>query len=252
MATSTLEQPKVVARSEWLAARRELLKKEKEHTRAYDELRKLRQELPWLKVEKKYVFDGPQGKETLADLFEGRSQLIVYHFMLGPGWSEGCVGCSFLADHIEGSLVHLEHHDVSLVVVSHAPLAEIEAYKRRMGWHFKWVSSFGSDFNYDYNVSFTKEDAAKGKVFYNFEIQDYAMDELPGTSAFYKGAEGEIFHTYSSYSRGGERLIGTYGWLDIAPKGRNENGPRHDMSDWMRHHDKYEVVEKKSSCCHSE
>lgn len=252
MATSTMEQPKVVTRAEWLAARRELLKKEKEHTRAYDELRRQRQELPWLRVEKSYTFDGPRGKETLSDLFDGRSQLIIYHFMLGPGWKEGCSGCSFLADHIEGALVHLEYHDVSLVVVSRAPLAEIETYKKRMGWRFKWVSSFGSDFNYDYNVSFTKEDAAKGKVFYNFDVMDYAMDELPGTSAFYKNPAGEIFYTYSGYARGGERLIGAYAWLDIAPKGRNETGPRHDMGDWMKHHDKYETGVSTQPCCHEE
>ena len=163
MATSTVEQPKAVTRAEWLAARRELLKKEKELTRAYDELRQKRQELPWLKVEKAYTFEGPKGKETLADLFGGRSQLIIYHFMLGPGWKEGCVGCSFLVDHIEGALVHLENHDVSLVVVSRAPLPEIEAYKKRMGWHFKWISSFESDFNYDYHVFVYRRGKSQGQ-----------------------------------------------------------------------------------------
>ncbi len=196
----------IVSRDEWLAARKELLVKEKELTRLRDEINRQRLELPWERVEKQYSFKSPEGEETLADLFGGRSQLIIYHFMLGPGWQEGCVGCSFLADHIGGALVHLENHDVSLVVVSRAPLAEIEAYKKRMGWNFKWVSSYGSDFNYDYHVSFTKEDLAKGKVFYNYAMIDGSIEELPGMSVFCRDERGNIFHTYSSYARGGEEL----------------------------------------------
>jgi predicted dithiol-disulfide oxidoreductase (DUF899 family) len=178
-------------------------------------------------------------KQTLADLFDGRSQLVVNHFMLGPGWKEGCVGCSFGADHIEGALVHLEHHDVTVVVVSRAPLHEIEAYKKRMGWRFNWVSSYDSDFNYDYHVSFTKDDVTKGRVYYNFEMTEALIEELPGLSVFYKDAAGDIFHTYSSYARGAEELLGTYMVLDLTPKGRNETGPNHNLMDWVRRHDEY-------------
>ena len=230
----------IVTREDWLAARKQHLSKEKEFTRLRDELSRQRRELPWVRVEKRYVFEGPNGKETLADLFDGRSQLIVDHFMLGPGWKEGCVGCSFGADHIGGALVHLEHHDVTLVVVSRAPLPEIEAFKKRMGWRFKWVSSYGSDFNYDYHVSFPKDDIAKGKVYYNYEIRDFQSDELPGTSVFYTDEAGDIFHTYSCYARGGDILLGTYNLLDLTPKGRNETGPNHNLTDWVRHHDRYD------------
>jgi predicted dithiol-disulfide oxidoreductase (DUF899 family) len=231
---------RVVSRDEWLAARKRHLKKEKELTRLRDQLNVERRELPWVKVKKPYVFDGPEGKETLADLFGGRSQLIVKHFMLAPGWKEGCVGCSFHSDHIEGALMHLEHHDVTLVVVSRAPLPEIDAFKKRMGWRFKWVSSFGGDFNYDYRVSFTKDDLAKGKVYYNYEMRDLNSEEMSGISVFYKAAAGDIFHTYSSYARGGDILIGTYNYLDLTPKGRDETGPNHNLTDWVRHHDRYD------------
>jgi predicted dithiol-disulfide oxidoreductase (DUF899 family) len=239
MATSTILYPKVVSRAGWLAARRQLLAFEKELSRARDELSRQRRELPWVKVEKSYVFDGPNGKETLADLFDGRSQLIVKHFMFGPGWKEGCVGCSFEVDHIEGALVHLQNHDVTYVAVSRAPLAEIEAFKKRMGWRFKWVSAFGSDFNYDYHVSFTKMDLARGKVYYNFEMCNVQMEELSGRSVFYKDQAGDIFHTYSAYGRGTEELLGTYVVLDLTPKGRNEIGPNYNLTDWVRHHDRY-------------
>ena len=235
-----MEPHKIVSRDEWLVARKELLAKEKELTRLRDQLSAERRNLPWVKIDKPYVFDGPDGKETLADLFDGRSQLIVDHFMLGPGWKEGCVGCSFGADHIGGALVHLEHHDVTLVVVSRAPLPEIEAFKKRMGWRFKWVSSYGSDFNYDYHVSFPKDDIAKGRVCYNYEIRDFQSDELPGTSVFYTDEAGDIFHTYSCYARGGDILLGTYNLLDLTPKGRNETGPNHNLTDWVRHHDRYD------------
>ena len=239
MATRAMEHPKVVSPAEWLAARKELLKKEKEFSRLRDQLSKQRRELPWEKVEKVYAFDGSKGKETLADLFSGRSQLIVYHFMLGPGWAEGCPSCSFISDHIDGSVVHLAARDVRLAVVSRAPLAEIEAFKKRMGWRFHWVSSHGSDFNYDYQVSMKKEELGKGEVYYNYGMQHFPSEERPGTSVFYKDAAGNIFHTYSSYARGLDILIGAYNWLDITPKGRDEEGLKHTMA-WVRHHDKYD------------
>ncbi len=230
---------RIVSRDEWLAARKALLVKEKELTRLRDRLTAERRELPWVKVEKPYVFDGPDGKETLADLFDGRSQLIVKHFMLGPEWTEGCVGCSFEVDHVAGALPHLEHHDVSYVVVSRAPLAKIEAFRKRMGWRFKWVSSYGSDFNYDYHVSFTPQEIANGEAYYNYETRKIGIDELSGRSVFYRDANGEIFHTYSAYARGGDVFLGTYAFLDITPKGRNETGPSHNLTDWVRHHDRY-------------
>jgi len=237
-ATSKREPPRVVPPAEWLAARKELLKKEKEFTRLRDELSRKRRELPWEKVEKKYVFDGPQGKETLADLFGGRSQLIVYHFMFGPGWKEGCPSCSFISDHIDGSVVHLAARDVRLAVVSRAPLAELEAFKKRMGWQFHWVSSYGSDFNYDFQVSMTNEEREKGQAYYNYTMQQSSCEERPGTSVFYKDGAGNIFHTYSSYARGLDILVGAYNWLDLAPKGRDEEGLKHGMA-WVRHHDRY-------------
>jgi len=235
----------VVSREEWLAARRALLAREKEATRLRDKLNAERLALPWVKVEKSYVFDTPGGKKSLADLFAGRSQLIVYHFMLGPGWAAGCPGCSFLADHLDGALPHLEHHDVTLTAVSRAPLAEIAAYKARMGWRFPWVSSHGSDFNFDYHVSFTPEDMADGKVIYNFAEIDAAQaaPELPGLSAFYKDESGDVFHTYSSYARGPEELIGTLMILDRAPKGRNET----TIMDFVRRHDEYDA--EPHACC---
>ncbi|HEY1543603.1 MAG TPA: thioredoxin family protein [Xanthobacteraceae bacterium] len=236
----TVPRP-VVSREAWLEARRALLAKEKAATRLRDEVTAERLALPWVKVDKPYVFDTPAGRKTLADLFGPRSQLIIYHFMLGPGWKAGCPGCSFLADHLDGALPHLEHHDVTLVAVARAPLAEIEAYRARMGWRFPWVSSHGSDFNYDFNASFTPEDLADGKVFYNFAETDaaHAAAELPGLSAFYKDAAGNVFHTYSSYARGPEELIGTLMILDRAPKGRNETG----TMDFVRRHDEYETAE---------
>src|SRR4029077_10470724 len=194
-ATSKREGPKVVSQAEWVAARKELLKKEKEFSRLRDQLTRERQELPWEKVSKSYVFDGPKGKETLADLFGGRSQLIVYHFMFGPEWAEGCPSCSFISDHIDGSVVHLAARDVRLVVVSRAPLKQIEAFKKRMGWRFHWVSSNETDFNYDYQVSMSKEEQTKGEVYYNYTMQQFPSDERPGTSVFYKDAAGNIFHT---------------------------------------------------------
>jgi predicted dithiol-disulfide oxidoreductase (DUF899 family) len=237
MGTTTVEHPKVVSRSEWLAARKAHLAREKELTRASDELSRQRRELPWVRVDKPYVFDSREGKVALKDLFDGRSQLIVNHFMLGPGWKEGCVGCSFNADQVEGALLHLEHHDVSYVAVSRAPLPEIAAFQERMGWRFRWVSSFGSDFNYDYRVSFTKDES--GKVDYNYQTCDFQSEELSGTSVFYQDPAGAVFHTYSCYARGGEKGLGAYMLLDLTPKGRNETGPTHSLADWVRHHDRY-------------
>jgi predicted dithiol-disulfide oxidoreductase (DUF899 family) len=199
-----MQPHKIVSREEWTAARKAHLAHEKEFTRARDRLSAERRELPWVKVENNYVFDGPDGKATLADLFGGRSQLIVNHFMLGPGWKEGCIGCSFGADNVEGALVHLAQRDVAYVAVSRAPLAEIEAYRKRMGWDFKWVSSFGNGFNYDFHVSFRPEDMARGKVEYNYQMIDSSMDELPGHSVFARDDDGNIYHTYSSYGRGAE------------------------------------------------
>jgi predicted dithiol-disulfide oxidoreductase (DUF899 family) len=229
----------IVSHDQWLAARKLLLVKEKELTRLRDRLAAERRALPWVKIEKPYVFEGPDGMETLADLFGGRSQLIIKHFMLGPGWTEGCVGCSFELDHVDGILVHLEHRDVSYLAVSSAPLPEIEAFKERMGWHLKWVSSAGSDFNYDFHVSFGPEEIAKGASYYNYEMRKIGIDEMSGRSVFYKDPTGEVFHTYSSFGRGGEDVLGTYRLLDLVPKGRDETGPNRNLSDWVRHHDRY-------------
>jgi predicted dithiol-disulfide oxidoreductase (DUF899 family) len=210
-------------------------------------------------VEKNYVFDTPAGKQSLADLFGGKSQLIIYHFMLGPGWEAGCPSCSFLADHFDGAVIHLAQRDVSFVVVSRAPLSEIAAFQRRMGWRFKWVSSFSNDFNQDYQVSVTPQEQAGGKVLYNYEfIENFPSEERPGASVFYKNAAGEIFHTYSTYGRGLDILIGTYHFLDLAPKGRDEEGLAWSMA-WVRHHDRYDGAAvdtkasyqepKSASCC---
>jgi predicted dithiol-disulfide oxidoreductase (DUF899 family) len=229
--------PRVVSESEWLVARKDLLTREKELTRLRDEVSRHRRELLWVKIEKEYAFDGPSGKETLPDLFDRRSQLIVYHFMLGPGWKEGCKSCSYLADHFDGANWHLPHRDVTFVVISRASLPEIQAYQKRMGWRFKWVSSHGNDFNFDYHVSATQEEQAKGKMYYNYETRDFMSDELPGLSVFYKDENGDVFHTYSTYARGLDILVGTYNLLDLVPKGRYEN-PDSTM-DWVRRHDEY-------------
>lgn len=229
----------VVSHDEWVAARKRLLEKEKAFTRERDALSRLRRELPWERVEKGYAFDGPDGAETLADLFGGRSQLIVYHFMFDPEWEEGCKSCSFLADHYEPAIVHLAQRDVALVTVSRAPLTTIEAFRRRMGWRFKWVSSFGSDFNRDYRVTFPPEDVARGEVCYNYAASAFPMTEAPGISVFCKDGSGSVFHTYSSYARGLDMFIGAYHLLDIAPKGRDEDGLGFSM-EWLRHHDRYE------------
>jgi len=236
MTTNTIDRPKVVSREEWLVARKQHLAREKEFTRLRDQLSAERRQLPCVKVDKPYVFEGPNGKESLADLFGGNSQLIVYHFMYGPGAKDGCTGCSFLVDHLSGPLMHLPHHDVSMVAISRAPLAEFQAFRKRMGWDFKWLSSYGTDFNFDYHVSFTKESMAKGGAYDNYQPRESEKEgESPGISVFFKDDAGDIFHTYSSYARGLDLLVGTHNYLDLTPKGRNESSGM----DWVRKHDKY-------------
>lgn len=232
-------QHPIVSRDEWIAARKALLMKEKQLTRQRDQLAAERRKLPWVKIDKSYVFDGPSGKETLSDLFDGRSQLIIQHFMFGPDWEEGCVGCSFGADHVDSARQHFEHRDLSFAAVSRTSVAKIEAFKRRMGWRFKWVSSLDSNFNYDFGVSFAKEQLAKGKVVYNYEPVESQSEDLSGISAFYKDETGAIFHTYSTFGRGDELLSTAYMYLDLAPKGRDEEGLPFPSA-WWRHHDKYE------------
>ena len=227
----------IVPETEWLVAREDLLTREKEFTRQRDSLNAARRALPMVKIEKSYAFDGPNGKETLAELFDGRSQLIVYHFMFAPGWEEGCRACSLLADHFDGANWHLPQRDVTLVAVSRAPLADITSYKKRMGWRFKWVSSHGSDFNYDYRVSFTEAQEKKNEIYYNYTTKEFQMEELPGLSVFYQDETGDVFHTYSTYARGLDLLVGAYNFLDLVPKGRDEN-PDSTM-DWVKRHDKY-------------
>jgi predicted dithiol-disulfide oxidoreductase (DUF899 family) len=240
LVTSTgIQDHSVVSEKEWLAQRKELLRKEKEFTRLRDELSRQRRELPWVKVEKNYVFDGPGGKEALSDLFDGRSQLVIYHFMFGPGWEQGCPSCSFEADHFNSFIVHLNARDVSMAAISRATIGEIQKFKQRMGWSFQWLSSYGNDFNRDYHVSFTPEEMAKGDVDYNYSMQRFPSEEAPGLSVFYKNPEGEIFHAYSTYGRGLDILLGAYNVLDMVPKGRDEEGLDFTMA-WVRHHDKYE------------
>ena len=239
MPTRTVDKPRIVSREEWLAARKVLLEKEKKLTRERDAIAAKRRQLPWVRVEKNYTFDSPRGQQTLADLFDGRSQLVVYHFMFGPEWKEGCPSCSFNMDHTDGALVHLAERDVSFVAVSRAPSSKIEAFKKRMGWKFNWVSSSGSDFNYDYQASFTPEQIARGKVEYNFDLVEFPSAEGPGVSVFYKDTQGNIFHTYSAYARGSESTINAYNYLDLVPKGRDEDGLPFTMA-WLRHHDRYQ------------
>jgi predicted dithiol-disulfide oxidoreductase (DUF899 family) len=244
-----------VSRVQWIEASRALLAEEKALSKAQDRLAEKRRALPWVKIDKHYRFDSPEGPVSLAELFDGRSQLIIYHFMFAPEWEAGCQGCSFLSDQVDGARQHFEHNDVSWVAVSRAPVDKIEAYRQRMGWGFRWVSSGRSDFNYDFHVSFAEEDLKEG-VFYNFEKRtDIAMSDLPGTSAFFMAEDETIYHSYSSYGRGLEAVLPAYGWLDIAPKGRNEGEPG-DMGAWMRRHDEYPdegrtrpVAKAAASCC---
>jgi predicted dithiol-disulfide oxidoreductase (DUF899 family) len=238
----------VVSREEWLVARKALLTREKAWTRLRDDLSAERRALPWVRIDKDYVFDGPNGNETLSDLFAGRSQLMIKHFMLGPGWQDPCVGCSFEMDHVDGMLIHLEHHDVSYVVVARAPYPEIAAVQKRMGWRFRWLSSYGSDFNYDFNVSFTAEQIAAGRATHNFRSGAAPMQEESGRSVFYKDETGAIFHTYSSFARGGEMMLAAYAVLDMTPNGRNET-VRGNLTDWVKHHDRYETGADAADCC---
>ena len=242
-----MQPHKIVSRDQWIAARKALLAKEKELTEARDRLSAERRALPWVKVEKPYNFDTPAGKKTLAELFDGKNQLIVYHFMLGPDWEEGCPSCSYLADHFDGAVIHLAQRDVAFVVVSRAPLSQIATFKQRMSWRFPWVSSFGSDFNFDYHVSFPA-DQVGSEVDYNYEMQDVGSDEMPGASIFFKADNGDVFHTYSAYARGLDILVGTYNFLDLTPKGRDEEELPWTMA-WVRHHDRYEAAKAESACC---
>ena len=239
----------VVPQSEWLDARKALLAREKEFTQAREALAAARRDLPWVKIDKPYVFDGPQGREALSDLFAGKSQLIVYHFMLAPGWGEGCKSCSYLADHFDGAIPHLAERDVTMLAVSRAPLDEIEAYRKRMGWKFKWVSSNKNDFNYDFKVSFHDDEVGQEGL-YNFGTTKVYGGEMPGISVFTRNRAGEVFRTYSTYARGLDMLIGTYQLLDLAPKGRDEDALPSTMS-WVKRHDEYEqpVMAKAGCCC---
>jgi len=244
----------VVSGEQWIAERRKLLAREKALTRLRDEIARERRALPWVRVEKNYVFDTPTGQRTLAGLFDGRRQLLVQHFMFAPGWEEGCKSCSFMADHTDGATVHLGQRDVTLVAISRAPLPDIERFRRRMGWQFTWVSSYGSDFNRDFGVTFTPEEVASGEVHYNYGPWRFAHEELPGISVFCRNEAGEVFRTYSTYGRGAEVMMHTYNLLDLTPKGRNEDHLDFTMQ-WVRHHDRYDPAPASNatpaagSCC---
>ena len=244
---------RVVSSDRWIAERKALLARERELTHLRDQVARERRALPWVRVEKNYVFDGPDGWRTLAELFEGRRQLLVQHFMFAPGWDQGCPSCSFMADHTDGMNLHLANRDTTFVAISRAPLAEIQRFRQRMGWQFKWVSSNATDFNFEFGVSFTPQEKAKNEVTYNYGKQPFECDELPGVSVFYKDESGEVFHTYSTYRRGVEVMMGTYHLLDLTPKGRDED-PGQGMG-WVRHHDRYEpqpgakAAADAGSCC---
>ena len=243
---------RVVSHDQWLAERKQLLAHEKELTRLGDQLARERRALPWVRLEKRYVFDTPAGPRMLAELFDGRRQLLVQHFMFAPGWEAGCPSCSYMADHHDGMRAHLAQRDVTLLVVSRAPLADIERFRRRMGWQFTWVSSHGTDFNHDFGVTFTPDEVASGKVHYNYTVPAFT-EELPGISVFYQDDAGAVFHTYSRYGRGVEAMMGTYALLDLTPLGRHEEGLEHTMA-WVHHHDRYEPQPAPSSsadgaCC---
>lgn len=239
---------KTATREDWLAARMDLLAAEKELTRLRDQVALQRRALPWLRVDKDYVFDTLDGPRTLAELFDGRRQLLVQHFMLGPGWPQGCPSCSFMADHSDGMNPHLANRDVTLIAISRAPLAEIQRFRERMGWQFPWVSSHGNDFNYDFRISFTPEDKASGQPIYNFDTQAFQGEEAPGISVFYKDDAGNVFRTYSTYGRGVEVMMGTYNLLDLTPQGRNEREVPYKM-EWVRHHDRYPLPTVKAGPC---
>ena len=234
-----MPEHRVVSGDEWIAARKELLRQEKELTRWHDRLSQARRELPWVRVDKEYAFEGPNGTETLSELFERRSQLLVYHFMFDPGWTEGCKSCSFWADNFNGVIVHLSHRDVTMVAISTAPFDTLAAFKKRMGWTFKWVSSFHTDFNRDYHVSFPPDQRENDRAYYNYAPSDSSAPERPGVSVFYKANDGSVFHTYSCYARGLDAINGAYRLLDLVPKGRDEAGLPYSMA-WVRHHDAYD------------
>lgn len=234
--SSTIQGPRVVSHGEWLNARVAFMAKEKEFTRLRDELSRQRRELPWEKVTKPYVFDGPRGRQTLAELFEGRSQLVVYHLMFAPTWDEACHACSFWADNFNGIDIHLAHRDITFLAISRAPLGKLEAYRKRMGWTFKWVSSGATDFNYDFGVSFDPEVGKSGTADYNYGTIGRVGEEMPGVSVFYRDDEGEIYHTYSAYSRGIDILNGAYNYIDLTPKGRDE---ARGIMAWLRRRDQY-------------
>jgi predicted dithiol-disulfide oxidoreductase (DUF899 family) len=233
-----MESHRVVSRDQWIEERKALLTREKEFTRLRDQLSQERRELPWVRVDKEYVFEGASGKTTLAELFAGRGQLIVYHFMFDPSWDEGCPSCSFWADNFKGIIVHLNQRDVSMAAISRAPFEKLAAFQKRMGWSFNWVSSFANDFNHDYHVSFAPEQLAQGEVIYNYRLVKNSMSELPGISVFHKDPAGAIFHTYSCYARGLDMLNVAYHYLDLVPKGRDEAGLSRPMA-WVRYHDAY-------------
>lgn len=230
---------KVVGQDDWITERKRLLAKEKEFTRLRDQLSAERRKLPWTRVEKDYQFNTTEGKQSLADLFAGERQLVIYHFMFGPDWEEGCPSCSFWADNFNNIVIHLAHRDITLLAVSRAPLEKLEAYKQRMGWDFKWVSSFNSDFNYDYQVSFMPDELAKGEVYYNYHRTSFPSSEGPGISVFYRDDDDTVYHTYSCYSRGLDMLNGAYHYMDLVPKGRDEAGLPYTMA-WLRRRDQYE------------
>ena len=237
--SSPISNHQVVEHEQWLSARTAFLAKEKEFTRLRDELSRQRRELPWERIEKAYVFEGPNGRETLADLFAGRSQLIIYHFMFGPGWDAGCPNCSFWADNFNGIDTHLKHRDISFLAISRAPLPDLEKYRKRMGWSFKWVSSNGNDFNFDFKASFTSEEVANGVADWNYSEQKPGSSEVVGISVFYKDSDRQIFHTYSCFQRGVDMMNGAYHYMDLSPKGRDEADQRPTMA-WLRRHDEYE------------
>jgi predicted dithiol-disulfide oxidoreductase (DUF899 family) len=222
----------------WIEERKKLLAREKELTRLRDQLASERRALPWRRITKNYVFDTPQGKRTLGELFGGRRQLVVQHFMFGPGWEQGCPSCSYMADHTDGMTIHLAHRDITFVAISRAPLADILRFRQRMGWQFDWVSSNGSDFNFDFAVSFTPEELASGEVGYNYRRSPFPAEEAPGISVFCKDDAGEVFHTYSTFGRGVEAMMGAYVLMDLTPQGRNERDVFYKM-EWVRHHDRY-------------
>jgi len=256
MANAGIAHHPVVSSDRWVSERKTLLAREKELMRLQDQVARERRALPWERIDKNYTFDTSEGPRTLADLFEGRRQLMVQHFMFGPGWEQGCPSCSFMADHTDGMNVHLAHRDITFVAISRAPLADIERFRQRMGWQFKWMSSHGSDFNHDFAVSFTPEELAKGEVYYNYGMTAFPAEEAPGISVFYKDDAGEVFLTYSTFGRGVEVMMGAYRLIDLTPKGRDERDVPNKM-EWVRHHDRYEPdpaakAVTRGSCCHSQ